>query len=153
MAAKFLRPINKMMGAIGLIEEDDDEIIEEGQKEDDDFDYVEPEIVNSRKSNIVSIKTNSAPKVLLKKPKEIQDVLELVDAVKSRKIVVMNIIGVESRLAQRMIDYLIGGCYALNAKFQEIDKCIYLVAPENVEITNELTQVLNKNSFFSFDAE
>lgn len=153
MAGKFLKPINKMMGAIGLIEEEDDDIIEEDEKEDDDFEYEEPEILNSRKNNVVSIKTNSAPKVLLKKPIEIQDVLELVDAVKSRKIVVMNIVDVEPRLAQRMIDYVVGGCYALNGSFQEIDKSIYLVAPENVEITNELKQVLNKKTFYSFDAE
>lgn len=156
MAGKFFKPINKMMGAIGLIEEDEDEndvIEDDDENEDDDTDYEEPEIVNSRKNNVVSIKTNSAPKVILKKPREIQDVLEVVDAVKSKRIVIMNIVEAEPRLAQRMIDYVVGGCYALNGSFQEIGKSIYLVAPENVEISNELKQALNKKTFYSFDNE
>ncbi len=151
MSSKLLKPFNKMMGAIGLI--DDEEEAVDYEDRDDDDEYEEPEIVNSnlRKNKIVSIKNNSAPKVILKKPGEFQDILELVDAVKSKKIVVMNMVDIEQKLAQRMIDYCVGACYALNGSFQEIGKSIYLIAPENVEISNELKQVLNKNGFFSFN--
>lgn len=152
MSSKLLKPFNKMMGAIGLID-DEDETTDYEDRDEDEYEYDEPEIVNSnlRKNKIVSIKSNSAPKVILKKPSEFQDILELVDAVKSKKIVVMNMVDVDQRLAQRMIDYCVGACYALNGSFQEIAKSIYLVAPENVEITNELKQVLNKNGFFAFN--
>jgi cell division inhibitor SepF len=148
MASKLLKPFNKMMGAIGLVDEEEPAEYEDINEEEDE--YQEPEIVTSKKNKIVSIKTSTSPKVLLKKPQEFQDILELVDAIKTRKIVVMNIVEVEPRLAQRMIDYCVGACYALNGAFQEIAKSIYLIAPENVEITNELKQVLNKNGFFSF---
>lgn len=153
MSNKLLKPFNKMMGAIGLIDDEDETVDYEDQDNEDEYEYDEPEIPNSnmRKNKIVSIKNNSAPKVILKKPSEFQDILELVDAVKSKKIVVINIVDIEQRLAQRMIDYLVGACYALDASFQEIAKSIYLVAPENVTITNELKQVLNKNGFFSFN--
>lgn len=154
MPSKLLKPFNKMMGAIGLIDEEEETVdFENRDDDDDDYEYEEPEIVNSnlRKNKIVSIKNNSAPKVILKKPSEFQDILELVDAVKSKKIVVINMVDIEQRLAQRMIDYLVGACYALNGSFQEIAKSIYLVAPENVVISNELKQVLNKNGFFSFN--
>ncbi|MDF2672671.1 MAG: hypothetical protein K0R09_936 [Clostridiales bacterium] len=153
MSSKLLRPFNKMMGAIGLIDDEEETINYEDRDDDDDDEYDEPEIVNSnpRKNKIVSIKSNSAPKVILKKPGEFQDILELVDAVKSKKIVVMNMVDIDQRLAQRMIDYCVGACYALNGSFQEIAKSIYLIAPENVEISNELKQVLNKNGFFAFN--
>lgn len=152
MSSKLLKPFNKMMGAIGLID-DEEETVDYEDSDDDGDEYEEPEIVNSnlRKNKIVSIKNNSAPKVILKKPGEFQDILELVDAVKSKKIVVMNMVDIEQKLAQRMIDYCVGACYALNGSFQEIGKSIYLIAPENVEISNELKQVLNKNGFFSFN--
>lgn len=150
MSSKLMKPFNKVMGAIGLIDldENEDEIFDDEMENDE---YDEPEIVGTKQNKIVSIKSNSSPKVLLKKPQEMQDILELVDAVKSRKIVVMNIVDIESRLAQRMIDYVVGGCYALNGSFQEIGKSIYLVAPENVEVSNELRQVIKKNTFFSFE--
>lgn len=153
MPNKLLKPFNKMMGAIGLIDDEEETTSYDDREEEDDYEYEEPEIVNSnpRKNNIVSIKNNSAPKVILKKPVEFQDILELVDAIKSKKIVVMNIVDIDQRLAQRMIDYCVGACYALNGSFQEIAKSIYLIAPENVVISNELKQVLDKNGFFSFN--
>lgn len=152
LASKFFKPLNKMMGAIGLIDNDDDDNYDELEDEDEDeeYEYDEPEIINPRKNKIVSIKTNISAKVILKKPTEMQDILEIVDAIKSKKIVVINIIDVEPKLAQRMIDYLVGGCYALNGSFQEIAHYVYLAAPETVEVTNELKQVLSKDSFYSF---
>lgn len=152
MANKLFKPFTKVMGAIGLI--DDQENNEDYEDEyDDDYEYEEPEIINTKnnKNKLVSIKNSSAPKIILKKPEDFQDILELVDAVKTKKIVVVNMVEIEQRLAQRMLDYCVGACYALNGSFQEVGKSIYLIAPENVEITNELKQVLNKNGFFSFN--
>jgi cell division inhibitor SepF len=149
MSNKFL---NKMMGAIGLADEDEEMLDEDNLQEPEEEIYQQPEIINNRKnSKIVSIKSNSVPKVLLKSPSEFQDIMEIVDAVKSRRIVVMNINEVDAKLAQRMIDYIVGACYALNGEFQEITKSIYLIAPDNVEISNELKQELNRNGFFSFN--
>ena len=149
MSSKFLKPFNKVMGAIGIVDEED-EIIENEDEQEKEEEYQEPEIISSRRNKLVSIKTTTVPRVLLKRPGEFQDIMEIVDAVKSRKIVVMNISEVDQRLAQRMIDCIVGACYALNGSFQEIAKSIYLVAPDNVEISNELKQELNKNGFFSF---
>lgn len=150
MSSKFLKPINKMMGAIGLIDEEDQDLAVNSVEEEIEEEYAEPEIITSKKNKVVSIKTNSSPRILLKKPVEFQDIMEIVDAVKSRKIVVMNIVEVEQKLAQRMIDYIVGACYALNASFEEIDKSIYLIAPDNVEISNELKSQINSSGFFSF---
>lgn len=153
MPNRLFKPLNKMMGAIGLIDDEEDTVEYENGDDEEEYEYEEPEIINPnpRKSKIVSIKNNSAPKVILKKPTEFQDILEIVDAIKSKRIVVMNIVDIDQKLAQRMIDYCVGACYALNGSFQEIAKSIYLVAPENVIISNELKQVLDKNGFFSFD--
>lgn len=147
MSNKFF---NKMMGAIGLTDEEDE--VSQGENlEEEEEAYQQPEIINPRKNNkLVSIKSNSLPKVLLKSPQEFQDIMEIVDSLKARKIVVMNINEIEPRLAQRMIDYIVGACYALNGEFQEITKSIYLIAPDSVEISNELKQELNKSGFFSY---
>jgi cell division inhibitor SepF len=141
---------NKMMGAIGLGDDEDADQIEGRDDITEVEDSDEPDIINNRKNKIVSIKTNTSPKVLLKEPLEFQDIMEIVDAVKSRRIVVMNIAEVEPKHAQRMIDYIVGACYALNGSFEEISKSIYIIAPDNVEITKDLKQELNKSGFFSF---
>ncbi|QCX32559.1 DUF552 domain-containing protein [Caloramator sp. E03] len=150
MSGNFLKPLNKMMGAIGLTdyeEEQEDKEIEDDENIEEDL-YM----VNSKKNKIVSIKNNNIlPKILLKKPIEFQDIMEIIDAVKSRRTVVINMQDIESKKAQRMIDYIVGACYALNGSFEQIAKSIYIFAPENVEVSNEFKNEINKNSFFSLN--
>lgn len=155
MMSKSFKPLNKVMSAIGLIDDEGDENAmdeEEGYEEDNDYnDYNEPEIINSKKTKLVSIKPGSIPKVALKKPEEFQDIMDIVDSVKQKRIIIMNVSEVDPKKAQRMIDYIVGSCYALGASFEEISKSIYIIAPEGVEVTNELKQQLDKNTFFSFN--
>lgn len=148
MSGNFLKPLNKMMGAIGLT--DYEEEVEENENEE--IEEEDLQVVNSKKGKIVSIKNNNIlPKILLKRPEEFQDIMEIIDAVKSKRTVVINMIDIDSKKAQRMIDYLVGACYALNGSFDEIAKSIYIFAPENVEVSNELKNEINKNHFFSFN--
>lgn len=151
MGNKIFKPFNKVMGAIGLvdIEEDDEKEEKERDEEIERVDY-EPEIMN-RKNKIVSIKNNISARVILKKPVEFQDVMEIVDEVKSRRIIVMNMTDVDPKHAQRMIDYIVGACYALNGSFEEVEKCVYVFAPDGVEVSNELRQEINRNEFYSFE--
>lgn len=151
MSSKIFKPLNKVMGAIGLVDEEDEEVYEEIDDEVNEVEIEHPEIVGNRKSKVVSIKTSTIPKVTLKKSAEFSDIMEVVDLIKQRRIVVVSFTDIEPKLAQRMIDYVVGACYALNGYFEEISKYIYLVAPENVEINNELKQELNKSNFFSFN--
>lgn len=152
MANKMFKPLNKVMGAIGLVDIDEDIEREEEEIEEEEANEAvyEPEII-SRKSKVVSIKNNAAARVVLKKPTEFQDIMEIVDAVKSRRIIVMNMMDVDPKTAQRMIDYIVGACYALNGSFEEIEKCIYIFAPDGIDVSNELKQEINRNDFYSFE--
>lgn len=151
MSNKVFRPFNKVMGAIGLVDIDEDE-----EKDTEELDnettgtFYEPEIMN-RKNKIVSIKNNVSARVILKKPAEFQDIMEIVDAVKSKRIIVMNMTEVSAKNAQRMIDYIVGACYALNGSFEEVEKCIYIFAPDGIDVSNELRQEINRNDFYSFE--
>lgn len=148
MSGNLFKPLNKMMGAIGLTDYEEDVSNEEV---DDEVEEV-PQIINSKKNKIVSIKNNNIlPKIVLKKPVEFQDIMEIIDDVKSKRTVVINMIEVDSKHAQRMIDYIVGACYALNGSFEEIAKSIYIFAPENVEVSNELKSEISRNNFFSFN--
>lgn len=151
MGNKIFRPFTKVMGAIGLVDIDDEDEDKDTREhvEESNGSFYEPEIVN-RKNKIVSIKNNVSARVILKKPVEFQDIMEIVDAVKSRRIIVMNIVEVDPKNAQRMIDYIVGACYALNGSFEEVEKCIYVFAPDGVEVSNELRQEINQNDFYSF---
>ena len=142
MANKILRPFNKVMGVLGLSEEEEYET----EELDEELD-IEP-IPNKNNNKVVSIKT-SFPKVLLKKPQDLEDTIDVIEAIKSKRIAILNMVSLEHAIAQRMLDIIVGACYALNGDIQEIAKSVYLVVPEAVEITNELKEHLDKGAFIS----
>lgn len=165
----------KVFGSLGLggDDDDDDDIdIEETQeeytekrnkkveksermkeRERDDFDEREIETIQaaSKSGKVVSISTTTTPKVILKKPKEMEDMMEVVDAVKSRKIAVVNLLDVDLPLAQRMIDYVGGACYAINGKFAQISHLVYIVVGENVDLTNYIKTEVKKQGSDAFN--
>ncbi|MCX7902993.1 MAG: cell division protein SepF [Caloramator sp.] len=141
MSNKILKPFNKVMGVLGLGEEDEEEIKEEEDREIEGINKV---------VSINSIKT-MFPKVLLKRPQELEDTIDIIEAIKEKKIVILNMVNLDRDLAQRMLDIIVGGSYALGGDIEEIAKSVYLVVPESVEITNELREHFDKGTFINFD--
>ena len=46
-------------------------------------------------------------------------------------------------LAQRIVDSVIGGCYAISGNLQKISGYIYLVTPQSVDITGDFQDVVS----------
>lgn len=160
----------KMFGSLGLSGDDDDDEMEldDMQEEEyeerktkrvdkndrsrDSFENKDDEVSHALNKNrkVVSINQGPSPKVILKKPKEMEDMMEVIDAVKARKIAVVNLLDVDLPLAQRMIDYVGGACYAINGKFAQISHLVYILVGENVDLTNYIKTEVNKQQTDSF---
>lgn len=129
-------------------DEIDDEMMD-SEVEDDDT--IEPVISSSKKNNkVVNIHTSASAKVVISKPMVYDDATEICDALKNRKIVVINTSALENRVAQRLLDFVSGSCYALSGELQEIERGVYLLSPSNVEVTNELKSELSSKALFNF---
>ena len=103
---------------------------------------------NSKKSNKVTSmsrkRTNiGGMEVYGVKPKDIDDAREITQTLLENKIVLINLEGVSSGNAERILDFAAGSAYALNASFQKISSAIYIVAPESVEITGAFQDIIN----------
>lgn len=154
------RVLNKVMSLIGL--EDELEEFEEGTDENEDDitrdgnnakEQYEPIIsANSKKQNkIVSIHTSINMKVLIVKPSSYDEVVDICDHLKNRKIVVVNSTGLEPKVAQRLLDFMSGATYALGGNLEEVGCKIYIVSPSNVEIDSELANELSSKGIFSWN--
>lgn len=113
-------------------------------------DDVEPVIQNKRNNKVVNIHTTSAAKVNVVKPLSFEESTDICDALKNRRIVVINTSALENKIAQRLLDFVSGSCYALGGALQEIDKGVYLLSPSNVEVTNELKSELTSKAIFNW---
>ncbi|ABK61980.1 MULTISPECIES: cell division protein SepF [Clostridium] len=151
MAKKML---NKVMDFLGLeeeideIEEMDNEAIVEGNEEIDNI--FDSSNVRNQKGKVVSIHTTTSTKVLILKPMDYDAAIEICDNLKSRKIIVVNMTSLESKIAQRLLDFIAGASYALGGSLDEIDKGVYIVSPSNVEITNELKNELSTKGILNW---
>lgn len=151
MAGKVL---NKVMGFLGLEDEYEYEEYEEMDDTEDSDENAEFEpIVHSSKKQgkVVSIHSTSTPKVSIVKPKTYDEVVDICDNLKEGKIVIVNSIELDSKVGQRLVDFISGATYSLNGTLEEIEKGIYIVSPSNVEIDSELKNQLSNKGTFSWN--
>ena len=55
----------------------------------------------------------------------------------------------ELKPAQRIMDFISGACYALNGSLQAISNNIFIVAPENIDVSGDLRDELLNDSLLS----
>lgn len=77
----------------------------------------------------------NAFKLVVIEPKGFDECSKLVDNLKSRKPVIVNLEALDSDTARKIFDFLGGATYALNGNVQKIANNIFVFAPENVDIT------------------
>lgn len=99
-------------------------------------------VVNMRKSY------STAMEVCVFKPTNIEDGREISDTLLSGKAVVLNLEGLDVSLAQRIIDFTSGSCYAIHGNLQKISNYIFIITPESVDISGDFQELLGND--FSF---
>ena len=70
---------------------------------------------------------------------------EICAFLKERKSIIVNLEYVNKDVARRIVDFISGGVYALDGYIQKVSNSIFLVAPSNYEITNEMAREEMRN--------
>ncbi|MGP1569965.1 MAG: cell division protein SepF [Eubacteriales bacterium] len=83
--------------------------------------------------------SNPVPfKLIVTEPKGFEDCPRLVDSLKSRKPVIINLEHIEHELARKIFDFLSGATYALGGNVQKVAPNIFVFTPENVDISTNI---------------
>lgn len=143
---------NKFKDFFGIetTDEEYDEDYNEDEMEEEEIDEVEPIIPRNRNNKVVNIHTAASAKVMIIKPNCYEEAAEICDALRNRKIVVVNTSALEHKIAQRLLDFISGSCYALSGELQEIEMGVYILSPSNVEVSNELKTELSTKGIFGW---
>lgn len=104
--------------------------------------------IRNKNGKVVNLNSAKTTKVLIIKPKSYDEAKDISEAIKSNKIVVINTIGLDIKVAQRLVDFISGSAYVLNADLQELEQRIYLLAPNNTEVISDAKNELANKSFF-----
>ena len=80
------------------------------------------------------------------KPYSIEDSKEICDYMLAGKAVVLNMEGLHTEVAQRIIDFTSGSTYSMNGNLQKISNYIFIATPESVELSGDFQDLLNGGS-------
>ena len=86
--------------------------------------------------------TGTNMEVRVVKPTSIDDSREISETLLAGRTVILNLEGLDLEMSQRIIDFVSGATYALGGNLQRISNYIFLVTPNNVEITGDLQDLL-----------
>ena len=79
--------------------------------------------------------TNNA-EVMVIEPKAFDEMPQVIDALRERKSVVLNLEMMDPQEAQRAVDFVAGGTYAMDGHYERVGESIFLFTPSCVTVSN-----------------
>ena len=76
----------------------------------------------------------AAMKMIVYHPVSYEDAQNIIDNLKARKPVIVNMEELDVAAAQRILDFISGAIYALNGTIAKISRGIFVVAPTNYDV-------------------
>ena len=106
----------------------------------------------SSTSRVVPLRSASTPssralEVSVMKPTRFDDSQDICDMLVDERVTVVNLEGTELELAQRIMDCVSGAVYSLNGKIHQISNLIFIISPENVDISGDYLSYVEQNGF------
>ena len=111
-------------------------------EDEEEVEEVEDRKLFGRKNKVVSMPhaNANAIQMVISQPTTFEQSDEICSFLKEKKSVIVNLEYVNKDVARRIVDFISGGVYALDGYIQKVSNSIFLVAPSNYEITNEMAR-------------
>lgn len=131
--------MNKVWDLFKMPAEDRDD-----EEEVMEYDENEPEEEDTKKvwgrKKVVAMPQVQQIKMVISQPTTFEQSEGICDLLKDKKSVIVNLEYVNKDVARRIIDVISGATHALDGHMQKISNSIFLVAPFNYDIENEMVR-------------
>lgn len=87
--------------------------------------------------------THVGMEVCVIKPTSIDDGREITETLLDNRTVVLNVEGLDVDIAQRIIDFASGSCFAISGNLQKISNYIFIITPPSVEISGDFLNIMD----------
>jgi len=130
---------------------------------EDEYDYIEEEKIvkenskvpeqelnspKTRKQNVVSLQSvQSSSKMILIEPRVYAEAQEVADHLVNRRTVVVNLQRIQHDQAVRIVDFLSGAVYSIGGDIQRVGRDIFLCTPDNVEVSGNISELMEENDY------
>ena len=138
--------MSKVWNLFGMDQAEDEEENDDVYEYDYDEEPEEEKKSFIKKNNkVVAMPQSQSIRMVISQPTSFEQSEEICGFLIEKKSVIVNLEYVNKDVARRIVDFISGGVYALDAHIQKVSNSIFLIAPINYEITNEMAREEIKN--------
>lgn len=109
-------------------------------EEDKTVKKVTPKVTPMRQMRKMS---DAGMEVCVIKPTTVEDAREITETLLANRTVVLNLEGLDVEIAQRIIDFTSGSCFAISGNLQKISHYIFIITPASVDISGDFQEILS----------
>ena len=141
--------VNKVLELFGIEKNEEDYEEEEYAQEPEEEEEEEAKPFWVRRpgtgNKVVNMPHTEQIKMVISQPTSFEQSEAICDLLKEKKSVIVNLEYVNKDVARRIVDVISGAVHALDGHIQKVSNSIFLIAPYNYEITNDLAREEIKN--------
>lgn len=122
-----------------------------GMEEDYEFRNARPEqeveiLDESKKARkplrVVDHPTSQKTQVVVIEPRAFEEALEIIEHLRAKKSVILNLHLLDTAQSQRVVDFLSGATHAIDGNQQRIGDGVFIFTPNNVSIRSEAEKTM-----------
>ena len=146
--------MNKVLDFLGIEqEENDDDKLDNKyiyDYEDEDEDEEQERKLFGKKNKVVNMPQAQQVKMVVFQVTSFDQAETICNLLKEKQSVVVSFEYVNKDVARRVVDFISGAAHALDGHIQKVSNAIFILAPYNYEIANELAreEIKNNNNGF-----
>ncbi len=106
-------------------------------------------------SNVIGMPgiSTSTSEVNLMEPRSFDEMPKAIQALRERKTVILNLTMMEPDQAQRAVDFVAGGTFAIDGHQERVGESIFLFAPSCVKVTNSFQEEASPSTVVNNSSE
>ena len=110
--------------------------------EEDKVRKITPKVTPLRQTK----KMGAGMEVCVIKPTTVEDAREITETLLANRTVVLNLEGLDVDIAQRIIDFTSGSCFAISGNLQKISNYIFIATPDSVELSGDFQDLFTSGN-------
>lgn len=101
----------------------------------------QPKVTPIRQSVTKKMPSGNGMEVCVIKPTSVEDAREITETLLANRTVVLNLEGLDVDIAQRIIDFTSGSCFAISGNLQKISHYIFIITPASVDVSGDFQDI------------
>ena len=142
---KWFEPKETIFDEMGEEIIDDEYEVDDNLALDPAYSY-QPRQEKTNELKVVNHPNYRGYEVMVMEPRSFDDAAQIVQHLKDRKTIVLNLHLLDKEQSQRTIDFVCGAAHALNGKPQKVGDLVFVFTPSNVTLSVDMNQAQTKFS-------